>query len=64
LENRKLLAVSPEDSGKEFSANGFFWLWVFDIMEKPEIWILKGDRNISDLYRLLFRRPPLPSRVS
>jgi hypothetical protein len=34
LEKRKLLAANPENSGKEFSANGFFWLWVFEIYGK------------------------------
>jgi hypothetical protein len=34
LKKRKLLAASPENSGKEFSSNGFFWLWVFDVCGK------------------------------
>ncbi len=63
-EKRKLLAASLEIPERNFRLTAFSGSGSLTRMEKPEVWLLKGDRNISDLYRLPFRRLPLLSGVS
>ena len=61
---RKFLAARSRNPVKDFWLTAFSGSGSAASLENPAVWLLKGDPNISDLYRLPFRRLPLLSGVS